>query len=217
MMALASAIQHRAAAWLVVLHGDDPSPEACAGLAAFTEEAGKFLVVAAIFRFSLCFDEALDGIVYGSLAGVGAAAYEIMAWVGNPAAVDVTQAEQIARLLGHPVMGGITASGLGFAALRRNYRPWGSPLWSGVLFLCGVGLHAAYDAIAFRAEDARLLGLSTVPHSLWAMLLMSAGLWFYAMLVWVGDRADRLSHGGIWKPRRTIRRFVWDAISTIGS
>jgi RsiW-degrading membrane proteinase PrsW (M82 family) len=83
-------------------------------LVSLIEESGKLLVVVLIaVGFRRQFDDALDGIVYGTLGGLGMAIEESLAYLSlNPHNGAMTIGAEVVRLFAHALMGGL----LGFAA-----------------------------------------------------------------------------------------------------
>lgn len=167
-------------------------------LAGVTEEAAKLLAVLLIvLAFRRHFNDPLDGIVYGSMAGLGAAIEESIWVMGFPTNMPYLPATEPIRLAGHLVMGGIAGWGLGMAACGRRART--------VLtcWLLAVAMHVAWDYVAFEsAATASARGGHPLPwQTLGAMGIMGAGLLLYKGLL---DRAAALSRASLAGNSRTL-------------
>src|SRR5690606_24377502 len=95
--------------------GDTGTTDGAIALVAATHEGlGKFLVVLLIaLLFRGVFNDPADGIIYGSLVGLGAGLMESIALLGFGGGRSFLPPAEIVRLLGHAVFGGITGYGLG--------------------------------------------------------------------------------------------------------
>lgn len=153
-------------------------------LAAVTEEAAKAAVVVAMALLApRRFNDPLDGLVYGSLAGLGCAIEESLAWtLGRTVPAEL--GPEVVRLAGHLVMGGVAGFGLGFAMARPARRV--------VLVTASLGaamtLHFVWDVIAWSAANRP--GAINGPRAV-AVIVMLAGMLLYRWLVAVGARASR--------------------------
>jgi RsiW-degrading membrane proteinase PrsW (M82 family) len=162
----------------------DVTLAAAAGV--FEETAKLMVVLAVIFAFRRHFNDPLDGIIYGSFAGLGAAIEESLYVLGlGPTPAFLPPQEPI-RLLGHLVMGGIGASGLGSLAPRRPGVP--RLLCIGLPFAGAILIHFSWDAIAFSAAR---LGRMPALHTGAAVALMLGGLVAYLALVGALSRRSR--------------------------
>lgn len=161
-------------------------------LAGTTEELAKFAVVAAI---ALCcrrrFNEPVDGLIYGSFAGLGAALEESVAVMSDSMPLAFLPMQEPVRLTGHLVMGGIGGFGVGLLVLRARIGP------SGVV-LCLLGaivLHTLWDVVAFDAADFhRHAGRVHAWHTGSAIVLMLGGMVVYRGMVSAGVRMAQ-THG----------------------
>ncbi|MBX3356996.1 MAG: PrsW family intramembrane metalloprotease [Phycisphaeraceae bacterium] len=167
---------------------------AMALVAATTEEANKILGVAVVaVCFRRWFNDPLDGLVYGSFAGLGAAILESVGVVSEAAHEGVLPAHEVVRLAGHLVMGGIAGFGLGLWPFRRrgwNGRhgplPW---VWAAAgCFLAAWTLHFLWDLVAFAAERR---GRMTPMLTACAMTMMLGGLLLFRGLVGIGAARSR--------------------------
>ena len=132
------------------LLGEGQSNVAFALLAAIAEEGAKLIavcVVAVCFRRT--FEESSDGVVYGGLAGLGAALCESVHVLGLPRGSVLLPLEEPIRLAGHLIMGAISCAGMGFLAVRRRGAWWGVPL----CFALGIGLHFLWDVVSYETAD----------------------------------------------------------------
>ena len=121
-------------------------------LAGVTEETGKLAAVVAIALVAQRhFDEPLDGLIYGSFAGLGAALEESAAHhrLAPPGAT--LPAQEPVRLAGHLIMGGICGYGLGLVVMRSPR----TLLAVAASYGAAAGLHTLWDIAAFAAADYR--------------------------------------------------------------
>lgn len=137
--------------------------------AAITEELAKLAAVVMVIGLRpRWFNDPLDGLIYGAMAGLGAALLESMFLLAARPSGFLPATEPV-RLAGHLVMGGI--GGFGIAYLKLGRRGWKKRLASGLF--AAIALHFAWDVIAF---DAAARGEMTPGHTIGSMLLMLAGL-----------------------------------------
>lgn len=151
--------------------------------AATTEEFAKVAVVFIVaMLFRRHFNDPMDGIIYGSFAGLGAALEESVALLGwSPRMWEMLPAQEPIRILGHLVMGGIGGFGMGIIRPERRRR-------CAIAFLVSWGfaiaLHFVWDIVAFSAADhGRMLPW----HKAAAVTIMLGGLAVYWRLVAVAE------------------------------
>lgn len=165
--------------------------------AGITEELGKFagvLVIALFWR--RMFNDPLDGVIYGSFVGLGAAIEEsvtlLAGWdgAGRIAATGHLPMTEPIRLMGHLVMGGITAAGIGPWRTSVQGRRWMLP----VCLPAGVALHTGWDVVAFSAAEA---GRMKPWHTAASMGMMLVGLVAYRGLLWMIEPASRARFRGL--------------------
>lgn len=159
---------------------------AVAALAALHEEAARLAVVIAIaVVFPRQFNDPMDGIVYGSMVGLGMALEESFYLLGLLESPDVLLLPvEAVRLLGHLVMAGIVGFAIGLARVR-------APQWPSQLARCLVVaflLHFSWDWIALAASDAASL---TTLQTIASIALMLFGIVFYGSLVVAGSRLSK--------------------------
>lgn len=164
--------------------GEFPSNIVLAFLAAATEEVAKFMVVCIVaLCFRKQFDEPLDGLIYGSFAGLGCALAESFATLGFGQQSAFLPAQEPVRLAGHLIMGGIGCFGLGLLTSRSRLALLAIPagLTGAVL------LHWLWDIIAFDAAD-RFYDFHSLrgQHTLVPIALMVCGMAVFRGLVKVG-------------------------------
>ena len=147
-------------------------------LAAVVEELGKLAVVAAIALLDRRdFNDPLDGLIYGSVAGLGAAVEESVGFLRGAAhAPTLLPGSEVVRISGHLVMGGIGAFGLGALRLRRP-RAWG---WVLSTFALAVALHFSWDWMSLGPAPGQAV------QALRASALMLGGLVVWRRLLTVG-------------------------------
>ena len=145
---------------------------AIAFVAAAVEELGKLLVVTAIALLARRqFNDPLDGLIYGSVAGLGAALEESVGVLRGAAhAPLLLPGSEVVRISGHLVMGGIGAFGLGALRLKRPWA-WG---WLLSSFAAAGALHFLWD----------WLSLSPAPEQQAVQALRASALMLGGLVVW---------------------------------
>ncbi len=149
-----------------------------AALAAFAEEGLKLLVVVAVALLARReFDDPMDGVVYGSMSGLGAALEESVFYAGlSPAKPIVMPAAELVRLWAHVVLGGIVGFPLGFWRARPA-RAAGAVV---VALAVAVALHLAWDAVVLSVPEGVAPSTS---QTLAGLTVMLASLALYGKLV----------------------------------
>ena len=157
-----------------------------AAVAATHEELARLLVVIGLaVVLPKQFNDPMDGIIYGSLVGVGMAVDESLFYLGLGAATDaLLPPAEVIRITGHLVMGGITGFAIGMA--RMSIRGWPWALAGCLAF--STGLHFLWDCLAFAAIRQ---GVMTPLQTFAAVSLMLSGILFYGVLVVVGSGWSR--------------------------
>lgn len=150
-------------------------------LVGVTEELAKFLAVVLIFLGARrYFNEPLDGLIYGSFTGLGAAVEESVHMLLQLERPTGLPAQEPVRLAGHLVMGGIGSFGLGFVVVKHR-RAWA---YAGLALAAAMALHTLWDIAAFSAADHhREHGRLRSWHTLMPVGLMFVGLYVYRRLV----------------------------------
>ncbi|MGH9463374.1 MAG: PrsW family glutamic-type intramembrane protease [Vicinamibacteria bacterium] len=156
-----------------------------AAVAAILEETARLAAVVVIaLAFSRHFDDPMDGIIYGSLVGLGMAAEESLDFLQARRTLDLLLFPlELVRLLGHLVMGGISGFGVGMG--RTGMSRWRRALV--LSFSAAFALHFSWDWVAVTADGAALSPLLTVV----AVVIMLAGIGIYGALVASGSRMSR--------------------------
>ncbi len=160
-----------------------------ATIAGSTEEFAKFSIVVIFWAaFARNFNDPLDGLLYGSFAGLGAALEESVSVLSQSHINGYLPPQEPVRLCGHLVMGGIGAFGLGLLTIRSR---WTIP----VTLLCLVSaaaLHMAWDVAAFSTADCyRTHTRQETWHTAIPIALMLTGMVAYRRLVALGARLTR--------------------------
>jgi RsiW-degrading membrane proteinase PrsW (M82 family) len=169
-----------------------------AAVAAVQEELAKLAVVAIIaFVAPRQFNDPMDGLIYGSMAGLGMAVEESSYFLRHPPfAGTALPPTELVRICGHLVMGGIGGFPLGMARMRMKR-------WPSALVLCfgaAVGMHFAWDWDALAAEDV------VSPWRTGALvLLVLSGLGLYGALVELGCGWSRQ----VFAPGSAERLWGW--------
>jgi len=207
--ALAMRAAERIERLVIARHPDDLTSAATAALVEELLRLGLVLSISRLFRGT--FNDPMDGLVYGSLAGLGMGLDESFALLGllRERSGSLLPVE-VVRLLGHLVMGGITGFGVGMA--RVGWPRWGR--WMAGTVAASLALHFAWDVVALGLPpDA---GAATV-RSLLGASVMLVGMLLYGGLVAVGSDASKqvfapLSARTIWGwPFTLLRSPVRDA------
>ncbi len=158
-------------------------------LAGACEEAAKLLVVVLMaLLFRRHFDEAIDGLIYGALVGLGAAIVESIKTIGAPDTLVALPREEPIRLLGHLVMGGI--GGFGIGLVRRVSVLHVVTALS--CFVIAATLHVTWDTLAYRISE--LAEQNMPPHygyTAISIALMLFGFFLFKFLVGICQRYDR--------------------------
>lgn len=169
-----------------------------AALAAFEEEITRVAVVAAMAAiFPGQFDDPMDGIVYGSIVGLGMGLEESFYLLNLLAAPNIlTLPVELVRLLGHLIMGGIAGFGIGMA--RARVFGWQRALVR--TFAVAWALHFVWDWLALASPDESSM---SAMHTLAAVAVMLGGIVFYGLLVELGsslskERFDPESPRTLW-------------------
>jgi RsiW-degrading membrane proteinase PrsW (M82 family) len=181
-----------------------------AAVAAVTEEVLKVLVVVVVALLAHReFDDPMDGIVYGSMAGLGAALEESLLYAtSSPAGGGWVPAGELVRLWAHVVLGGIAGFSLGF----WRARPRRAALATGVLLAVAIALHFAWDAIVLSIPGGFAPSLA---QSLAGVGLMIGSLILYGRLVTVASAGSKRrfaphSRQGLWGwPFDRLLRWRW--------
>jgi RsiW-degrading membrane proteinase PrsW (M82 family) len=159
------------------------------GLAASHEELAKALVVLLIaVCFRRAFNDPMDGLIYGSFAGLGAAIDESIYVIRDVGPGEGLPPSEVVRVLGHLVMGGIGGSGLGLMRLR-----WWWALSALASLALAMGLHFGWDVVAVPANDE--LRMTPAQRAV-ASSIMLGGMGIYWGMVHVGSRLSRAMFGG---------------------
>jgi RsiW-degrading membrane proteinase PrsW (M82 family) len=156
-------------------------PAGQAAVAAACEELGKLLVVVAFAFFARrTFNDPMDGIVYGSMAGLGAALDESVALLRGSSHGLLLPPEELVRLCGHLVMGGLGGFAVGMARIGK--KGWPAAVVGG--FLAAFALHFGWDFMALSAETRE----PSLGQTLARVATMLAGLVGYGLLLELGAR-----------------------------
>ena len=117
--------------------GSNAGPAVLAGIAAVEEELARLAVVVAIaVLLPRQLNDPIDGLIYGSIVGLGMAceeSREVLSWSDPSWLLPGTEP---VRLLGHLVLGGITGFAVGMARV-------GIPRWGVVMVRC-VSMRSAF-------------------------------------------------------------------------
>lgn len=142
-----------------------------AALVAAIEDCGKLLVVLLVaYAFRRQVNDPLDGVIYGTLIGLGAAIDESLLYLSLSPANVSTLGTELTRLMAHSLLGGMVGFAVGIGA-----RPYGARIKRPLLVIAGllvaVGLHFLWNTFAYRAADASALMRVTLMVVMLAMFL----------------------------------------------
>ena len=169
-------------------------------IASGLEETLKLVAVAILaLLFRRAFDDPMDGVIYGSMAGLGAALEEGVAILRLlPPGRHLLPPEELVRLCGHLIMGGIGGFGIGYVIVRGRR---GLPA-VGVSLLAAIALHFGWDVLALEGLGT---GSPSPREAQPRAALMLAGLLLYGRLVVVGSRWSQR----VLSPGRPLRLGQW--------
>ncbi|MBX2852521.1 MAG: PrsW family intramembrane metalloprotease [Phycisphaeraceae bacterium] len=176
-------------------------------LAGTLEELAKLAVpVAVLLLMKKHFNDPMDGLIYGSLAGVGAAVFEgaWWQWFAPPQGSSVLAAHgpNAMRLLMHTLWGGVVGSALGLIVMKK---PWRQALTRRVALI--MLIHFAWDFfLGFLPADEQ-----TGWHRLIAALLVGVSIVWYGLLVVQANKWSRSLHAPTSKQRlvgRVVRMLI---------
>ncbi len=168
-------------------------------VAATHEEFARLLLVGLLAWIApRWFNDPMDGLIYGSVVGLGMAVNEAVFYLKlNGVADGLIPPSEIVRLFGHLVMGGITGFGVGM--LRMRIAHWRRALVGCLVF--SLVMHFLWDWNAFHDNaEGEAYGLRNAA----AACIMAGGVLFYGALVL---RGSDLSHE-VFAPRS--KRSIWD-------
>lgn len=173
----------RVQVWVINLaaeHGRIMPNVSLASLAGLTEEISKLSVVLVLAWLARRFvNEPIDGMIYGSFAGLGAAIEESI-WVIDSDHMTHLSAQEPVRLAGHLVFGGIGGYGVGLLVTRAPRRVTLTILG----FLAAAVIHTLWDVVAFdAAEKFNANKVLAWYHTAGGVGLMLAGMVVYRLLI----------------------------------
>ncbi len=174
-----------------------PLLEAC--IAGTHEEGIRLVVVAGLAVFIPSqFNDPMDGIIYGSLVGLGMAVLESLDYLHLGGPPPTLPPEEVIRILGHLLMGGIT--GFAFGMWRMKMARWLPALLLTVAF--STGLHILWDVIALTTRDR---GSATLGERILAVFTLLSGVAVFGFLVVLASEWSRQ----VFAPDREHRLWGW--------
>lgn len=148
------------------------------------------------------FDNVLDGIVYGSLVGIGFAMTENILYFGRTLQEDgliglgvLFYLRVILGGFGHALYTGTIGAGLGFA--RETHRKWLIPIVIPVAYVLGVLQHAAWNFLAATVvpsllpDDTNPLVLLFVVMPITSIVLTAPGLLALLVIAYLAWRREK--------------------------
>jgi RsiW-degrading membrane proteinase PrsW (M82 family) len=130
------------------------------------------MVVTVATCFRKRFTDPLDGLMYGTLGGLGMAIEESLLYLSFAPATAHTLGAEVVRLFAHSLMGGLVGFTIGHGVRPQHPRP--RPFLTVGCLAVAILVHFSWDYIAYQTDRAALLRV--LP-----MLLMLA-----LMMVWGG-------------------------------
>ena len=134
------------------------------------------LAVAVLFRSR--FTDPLDGLMYGTLGGLGMAIEESLLYLSLAPATPHTLGVEVVRLFAHSLMGGLVGFAVGQWA-RPMSKPHPKPILTAGCLGVAVLVHFSWDFIAYQQSHAALLKALPMVLML-ALMLVWGGLVAYA-------------------------------------
>jgi RsiW-degrading membrane proteinase PrsW (M82 family) len=175
-------------------------PLGTALVASGTEELFKLIVVVVVAVSARReFDDPMDGLVYGSMAGLGAALEESLFYHRlAPTGHFAVPASELVRIWAHVVLGGIVGFPLGFWRARPRLAAGAA-----VAGLCiAVGFHLGWDALVLSVP----LGMTPdTPRILAGMALMLGCLGLYGRLTVMASKRSREA----FDPQSRLQLWGW--------
>lgn len=163
------------------------------------EDGAKLLGVLAIaVVLPRWFNDPLDGVIYGTLIGLGAGIDESALYLSFASASVQSVAAQLPRLVAHALMGGVVGFAVGLGA-----RPGGRLRWRPAMIAAGLlasmVIHFSWDWIAYRGgaqawAHGAVMGLMLVLMLTWGLLVVRATRW--SCVIFNRDLAIRTSTRG---------------------
>ncbi len=127
-----------------------------AAVVTVVEETAKLLVVVLIARlFPRYFNDALDGLIYGTLGGLGMAIEESMMYLSIAPDKDaMTLGAEVVRLFAHSLMGGLLGFAVGLALRPPAHLPGRKVALPLTCVSVAFVVHFCWDFIAYHAHVA---------------------------------------------------------------
>ena len=163
------------------------SAQAIAAVAALHEELARLLVVVGIaLVLPSQFNDPMDGIVYGSIVGLGMGVEESFYLLNLLEERSIlTLPVELVRLLGHLIMGGIAGFGVGLVRMREAQ----AARTLVICFCAALLLHFSWDWVAL---DAPVDQVMSVRQTAAAVAIMLTGMGVFGVLVITGSRRSKL-------------------------
>jgi RsiW-degrading membrane proteinase PrsW (M82 family) len=172
-------------------------------VAGLTEELAKVACLKWVIWRRPEFDERLDGIVYGTRAGLGFALIENILYLSQTSTTGHFVGMFIGRALLAIPLHAITAGVMGYYAARRRFDQVGPGIWGGCAI--AVLIHGVYDAAVFALPfSAEQLSLPFAPQFLFVVpiLCVVLGARMLRRLARVALEQDNLAHARQALPAR---------------
>lgn len=179
-----------------------------ATLAGVFEESGKFLVpLGILLLLRRHFNDPMDGLIYGCMAGLGAALYESVWFMLNTPAPGSgssgdgawlpllhARGQDAVRLLMHTCWGGLGGSALGLIVMKKPWRGELAKTLGGAVLL-----HLAWDLFVGFVDEQYFI------HRLAAALTLGTTVVWFGYLTVRANRWSRQMHAPKSKQKLTSR------------
>jgi RsiW-degrading membrane proteinase PrsW (M82 family) len=165
-----------------------------AAIVTLVEETAKLLVVVVIARlFPRHFNDALDGLVYGTLGGLGMALEESMMYLRlTPDKDAMALGTEVVRLFAHSLMGGLAGFAVGLT--MRPGDSSGAHRKIVLPFTCvsvAMVVHFCWDYIAYAAQ------IAVVMRGVLMLLMLSLMLVWGAMVAYAMELSRKVVRGAV--------------------
>ena len=158
-------------------------------IVAVTETLARMAMVFSVATlFRPHFTDPLDGLMYGTLGGLGMAIEESLLYLSFAPATAHTLGAEVVRLFAHSLMGGLVGFTIG-QWVRPRRRPRPRPVLTVGCLAVALLVHFSWDYIAYQNSRAALLKLIPMLLML-CLMLVWGGLVAYASEQLRGKSAD---------------------------
>jgi RsiW-degrading membrane proteinase PrsW (M82 family) len=160
-------------------------PAVMAAIVSLIEDMSKVLIVLAVARaFGRHFNDPLDGLIYGTMAGLGAAVEESMLYLSLSSPTLATAGSEVVRLVSHSLMGGVLGFAIGIG-IRPSGRRDPMPIVMAGCITASMTFHFLWDYIAYQQSQS-------VGARVGLMALLAGLMLTWGWLVRIGSHRSQL-------------------------